>query len=283
MSRAHLIYPLQNSRARELEKIEADPYNRTVLSNYFKIRETQVEITTVIAEFARLNSMSRMLGKGFTVATRKDIIDLNSKIERLEICTNTKNKCRKVLKAFFRWLKGFPKGSFPPIVRDITLKKIPITSVRAKDLLSVQEIVQISEKSVDPRLKALIQNKVDGACRIGELLTSTIGEVEFTKYGAEINCDGKTGDQEPIILSWSAPTLAQWLNVHPFRDNPESPIYPAQPYSSPKYWQYSAARSAFLKCVKKAGVSKKRIWFHLLKHIGCTEDAKTRESRAQLY
>lgn len=34
---------------------------------------------------------------------------------------------------------------------------------------------------------------------------------------------------------------------------------------------YSAAFSAFKKCVRKAGI-KKRVWLHLLKHVSCTED-----------
>jgi len=37
---------------------------------------------------------------------------------------------------------------------------------------------------------------------------------------------------------------------------------------------YHAAFSAFRKCVVKAGVTDKRVWFHLLKHVSCTEDAK---------
>ena len=217
--------------------------------------------------------MSAMLNKKFERATQKDIEKLVSDMDDLPNADSTKNRDWTILIGFYRWLKGYPKKRLPPIVDWIEFKRVPITPYTADDMVSENEIVRISKFATNLRDKALILNKVDGACRIGELLTSKIGEIKQTDYGAEIKCDGKTGNSRPIILSWSTSTLMQWLNIHPFRDNPDAPIYCALQYNSPKYLSYAGACKMFKQNCKRAGV-KRRMWLHLLKHVGCTEDAR---------
>ncbi|MEM4391845.1 MAG: tyrosine-type recombinase/integrase [Candidatus Nitrosotenuis sp.] len=271
MSRAELIYPLEKCMERELAKIEGDPCNSKILTRYYKVRSSQVKIATIIAEFVRLNEMSRILAKKFEDVTVQDIEDLIFKIDSKKNADNTKNKYRKVLKAFYRWMKGCSPREYPSEVRWITLKKVPLVTVTPQDLISFDECIRISEFSGNLRDKALIQCKLDAGCRIGEILTPKIGEVEFNENGAIIYTDGKTGNQ-PIILTWSAKILAVWLNNHPFKNNPDAPLWPVSSCNKPRYLSYAAARAAFINCTRRAGL-KKRIWFHLLKHVSSTEDS----------
>jgi len=272
-SRASLIYPLEDRRKKQLEKIGSDRYNRKILLRYYTVRKPQVELATIIRELAGLNKMSRILNKKFERATRRDIEKLVGNMDDLPNADSTKNRDWTVLIGFYRWLKGYPKKRFLPIVDWIEFKKVPITPYTADDMISEAEVIRISRFATNLRDMALIQNKVDGACRIGELLTSTIGEIKQTDYGAEIKCDGKTGSSKPIILSWSAPLLMQWLNIHPFRDNPESPIYCAFDYEKPRYLSQAGASKMLKQAARRAGV-KKRIWLHMLKHVGCTADVR---------
>ena len=272
-SRAHLIYPLERTKKKYVEKIESDRYNRDILLRYYRVRKTQVELSTIVRELAGLNKMSRILNKKFERATKQDIEKLVSDMDDLPNADSTKNRDWTVLVGFYRWLKGYPKKRLPPIVDWIQFKKLPITPYTADDMISEAEVIRISGFATNLRNKAIIQNKVDGACRIGELLTSKIGEIKQTDYGAEIKCDGKTGSSKPIILSWSTPILMQWLNIHPFRDDPEAPIYCALEYNRPKYLSQAGALRMLKEAAIRAGV-KKRMWLHLLKHVGCTEDAR---------
>lgn len=274
MSRAVSIYPVKKNLERELRKIETDPFNKEILTSYYKVRSTQVEPTTIVADFGRINVMSRILNKKFEDATLQDMQDLNFKIGRMPNKDNTKNKFRKVLKAFYGWLRGYPKGDFPPEVKWITLKRIPSVTVRSEDLLSYEECIRITEQAATLRDKALFQCLLDSGCRIGEVLTVKVGEVEFNERGAILYADGKTGPQ-PCILTWSAEILRIWMDNHPFKHDKEAPLWPVMPREKPLQMSYASAKKSFKKCVKKAGYPDRRVWLHLLKHVSSTHDANT--------
>lgn len=123
MSRAETIYPIQKGLERERGRIENDPFNKDMLTRYYKVRLTEVKPTTVLGEFIRLNQISRMLGKRFEEATREDIENLVYNIDQKRNHDNTKNKYRKVLKAFYRWLRGCSRNEYPPEVKWIMLKR----------------------------------------------------------------------------------------------------------------------------------------------------------------
>ena len=48
--------------------------------------------------------------------------------------------------------------------------------------------------------------------------------MKFDNYGAFINVDGKTGSR-PIRLVKSVPNLANWLDNHPQKEDPEAPLW----------------------------------------------------------
>ena len=220
---------------RELSLVSKDPHNKEILLRYYKVRTTEVKLATLVIDFVRLNMMSRILSKKFEESTLEDIEELSFKINQRHSDLNTQNKCRSVLKSFFRWKKGYPRGEFPPEVKWVRLNKVPLLKVKAEDLIPYEECVRISECAKYLRDKALFQCILDAGCRIREILTVKVGEVQFNEAGAILYSDGKTGEQ-PCILTWSAKTLAQC-------------------------------------CVRKAGYTR-RVWLHLLKHASSTEDAK---------
>jgi integrase/recombinase XerD len=97
-----------------------------------------------------------------------------------------------------------------------------------------------------------------------------IKHVTFDKYGAILLVDGKTGPRR-IRLIACVPALAQWLSVHPFRNDPNSPLWVGlgtvgrnEPLS------YNGARAMLGRLVKKAGVNK-RVYSHLMRHSRATE------------
>ncbi len=271
MSRAELIYPLHRNIERELHLINEDPHNKEILTRYYKVKSSKVALATLLFHLTRLNIMSRMLGKKFEDATVEDIEDLIFKIDQRHSNPNTRNKYRKILKAFYKWIKGCSKYEYPPEVRWIEMNKLPDVIVKPEDLLPYEECVRIGECATNLRDKALFLCKLNAGSRIGEILTVTVGEAEFNDWGAILKSDGKTGEW-PIILTWSAKTLALWLNNHPFRNDKDAPLWPVLGKEKPEQLSYAAARSAFIKCVKKAGYTR-RVWLHLLKHVSVHEDS----------
>lgn len=213
-----------------------------------------------------------MLDKKFEAATLTDIEDLHFKICKKWSHPNTRNKFRKHLKKFYQWLEGYQNKEFPPRVKWIKLEKVPLVAVTHEDLISHDDALRICECATNLRDKALFSGTLDAGCRIGEILTVRIDEVNITDYGAVLESTGKTGRQ-PVILTWSTAYLTQWLNNHPFKNNPDIPLFPNLSKARPTQLSYAGARKAFKECVARAGI-KKRVWLHLFKHISSTEDAE---------
>lgn len=272
MSRAELIYPIRRQLEGELAKTRFDPHNSDILDRYYKVRSSEISIVTSYNEMGRLNIMSKILGKKFEDVTVQDIENLIFECDKRCKRPGTANKYRKIIRQFYRWLRGSPYREFPPEVKWIRMKKEPLVSVTENDMISYDECIRITEMASNLRDKALFQCKLDAGCRIGEILTVKIGEVEFNGIGAVLQSDGKTG-KAPLILTWSAKTLAMWLNIHPFRDNPEAPLWPLSERQKPVQMSYSAAHMAFKKCVRKSGC-KKRVWPHLFKHVSSSHDSE---------
>lgn len=272
VTRADQIYPLDKNIQRELGKAENDPCNKDVIIRYYKSRSFELTKASMLLNLVRINQMSRLIGKKFEDAKIEDIENLVFEMSKLKLADSTKNRMRKTLKVFYRWLRKCPRGQFPPEVAWMTTKKTATTTVKPDDLLSFEECVRISEAATNLRDKALLQCQLDAGCRIGEILTVRVGEIKFNKYGAVLNSDGKTGEA-PLILTWSARTLAQWLNIHPFRNDRNAPLFSKLESSRPEQLTHSAALAMLKKCVRKAGYTNRRVWFHLFKHVSCTWDS----------
>lgn len=272
MSRAHLIYPLHRLIEKQLSLINKDPYNKEILTRYYKVRSIKIEPASLLLVFRQLNFLSRILNKKFEEATVKDIEDLVFEISQRYPNLNTQNIFLRILRIFYKWLRGCSKYEYPPEVKWIELNKVPDSAVKPNDLLSFDECVRISEFAKYLRDKAWIQAMLNSGCRIGEILPATIGDVEFNEKGAFIESDGKTGEW-PVILTWSAKTLTSWLNIHPFRNDKDAPLWPVMHRDKPKQLSYAGARHAFVKCVKEAGYTR-RVWHHLFRHVSVNEDSK---------
>ena len=274
MSRAHLIYPFEKRTEQELEFIRKDKLNGDVITRYYQFRKCHVSKATMLNELTRLKITSEIFQKSFENATRQDLEILCTKINDIKDADDTVNQYWKIIRRLYQWMRGYhKKGDYPPEVAWIRLKKVPYARIKREDLVPMDTIMHILEFAPSIRDKALFQCKLDAGCRIGEILTAKLGEVRFNKNGAEIYCDGKTGDSQPIILTWSTSILKLWLKEHPDKNNPESPLWPRIKGGKIIQLPYTSAYQAFRKCLKRSG-TKKKIWPHLLKHISCSFDSE---------
>src|SRR5881397_3482412 len=168
MTRADQIYPLDRCIQRELRIAEHDQFNRDVILRYYKVRSCEMTKASMLLYLVRINRMSSLLLKRFEEANIEDIENLVFTIAQLSLSESTKNRMRKILKVFYRWLRKCPRGQFPPEVAWITTKKSALVTVKPEDLLPFDECVKITEFATNLRDKALFQCQLDAGCRIGE-------------------------------------------------------------------------------------------------------------------
>ncbi|WP_049890857.1 tyrosine-type recombinase/integrase [Methanohalobium evestigatum] len=138
------------------------------------------------------------------------------------------------------------------------------------DMLTEPEIKNLINTAKNKRDKALIGLLWDIGGRIGEIGHLKIKDIKFDDYGGIIKVNGKTGFRR-VRAVWSVEYLKQWLNEHPDKNNPESPVWInlSKKKESIEIMQYDSIRMRIKKIAKKAGINK-RIHPHLFRHSRCT-------------
>jgi site-specific recombinase XerD len=171
----------------------------------------------------KLYKIAQFLEKDLNKATKQDIKDLLRKIElNPKYSEWTKSNYRVTLKKFYQWLEGYEEG-YPEKVRwiktGIKKNKNKLTNLPTDD-----EIKKLIEAAQSVRDKALISVLYESGCRIGELLNLRLKDLEFDDYGAIILVKGKTGPRRIRLIS-SVPRLSVWIEHHPRKQDPESPLW----------------------------------------------------------
>ena len=123
------------------------------------------------------------------------------------------------LKIFFRFIDPVKEKEFFPA--DEKMQKPKITFPNPLTRADIQKLVGACDSIRD---RALIMFLWDTGCRIDEALSLNVGAVRFDKWGGGVKVRGKTGDRELWLID-SMPDLQAWINVHPGKLNPDSPLF----------------------------------------------------------
>jgi integrase/recombinase XerD len=224
-----------------------------------------------------LIQQGRLLGKDFDAATREDLQGLVTGMLQQEppYSAETIGTYKAVLKRFYTWL-GNPaefgqRAVAPPIVSWIT------THVRTRDkhrlerheLLLPNDIQAVLRVTHNPRDHALVSTLWESGGRIAELGNLQLHHVSQATHGFTLDLTGKTGKRSILLIS-SAPSLASWLNNHPFRHDPRAPLWVCYQYSThARHIGYHTIRKLLTRHFQRAGITK-RIYPHLFRHSRAT-------------
>jgi integrase len=213
-----------------------------------------------------LKSISLQLGKPFQNATKQDIAGWVAKLESANYSEWTKRDYKVALRIFFRWLKQ--SETYPSEVDWIKASRSRNHTL-PEQLITEDEVKQIAESANHPRDKAFVLVLYESGCRIGEILSLMIRNVEFDEYGCVLLVDGKTGQRRVRIIA-SAPKLASWIDNHPLRDQPDAPLWVNLGAKNRRQaLTYGGAKSILKEIVDRAGI-KKRVYPHLFRHSRAT-------------
>ena len=208
----------------------------------------------------------------FSSLDQKDIEAAISAIERSKLTDWTKYDYKLFLKTFMTWLGKADKVSWIPLKKP---KKLP------DEIITEHEVSAMVDAAENLRDKALIAMLYEGGFRVGELGSLTIKDISFDRYGAIAMVRGKTGMRR-VRLIWSMPYIAQWLEMHPRRDDRDAPLW-IKASDARMALSYDAIRMQLQKIAKRAGVHK-RVNPHNFRHSRSTHLAsKLTESQMEEY
>jgi len=253
---------------------------KTILKFYDNLLAENLSKPRLIYYLGNLSKIAVWLKKDFNKAAKKDIENVMRKINQMDYTEWTKRDYRVTLKKFYKWLKGCDEGIYPPEVNWIKTHVSIDKQELPNNLPDEEDAKKMIEAAEHPRDKALIACLYESGCRIGEIASLKISDINFDEYGAHMVVNGKTGSRR-IRLIFSAPILGSWINVHPDKDKSDAPLwivlgttknFSKNRKNKDKYhynWSYELKYPAITKMLKKtakkAGITKKinpHAWRH---------------------
>jgi integrase/recombinase XerD len=138
-----------------------------------------------------------------------------------------------------------------------------------EELSNANDVEKLIDGSTNARDKAPIAVLYDSGCRIGELLTLKIRNVEFDDYGAVLHVNGKTGQRRVRIIH-SVLRRQTWLEEHPLRNSPEAPVFCSLSNKNRgAQLNYEPVSRMLRKLKQRVGVTK-RVNPHIFRHARAT-------------
>ncbi|MEM3870937.1 MAG: tyrosine-type recombinase/integrase [Nitrososphaeria archaeon] len=190
-----------------------------------------------------------------------------------------------VFKKFVAYAKTGDPDNIPPEVSWIKLHQFSKAAEREsratpENLLTEDDVMKILSCATDLRDRAMLHVLFEGALRPSELLTMKVSSVEFRDRYCVISVHGKTGLKRIPLVSSFEP-LKEWLSIHPFKADPNAPLWLSKKSRNPIL--YRQFHRILKKCVLNAGI-KKNVWPYLFRHTQLTNLAKKlTESKLALY
>lgn len=277
-----LIKEIQQSRG-----ISKDN-KQTMLSIHKMLRDNEHSASSHSSYLLLGKLLCKFLGrKNIKDATRGDIGDFLEKVRKRNFKEQQKSRnkiaevsrssmCyyKLILKSIYRMVFGMKRGEYPECVSYLNSNAAK-NQLRKKDLLSVKEIEAMCRVTAKTRNIAIIKTLWETGARASEFLAIDLKDITIRKEEAEISIrtlkrkDGSIVFRNVLIID-SLPDLLQWLNEHPYRNNPESPLW-VDTYTRKIMKRLSPeSLSVIVKgAAEKAGITK-RVWIHLFRHSRLT-------------
>ena len=215
----------------------------------------------------RLRVLSRMENEeeflNPTVAGLKSIIMKLS--AKSTISPRTVEDYKQAIRKYYTW--KLSPSDFAEKVGWIHVKGNTVNRLKkSEDMITKEEIEKIINACANSRDKALFSTLYDSGCRIGEILTLRIRDLQNDQWGTVLHVTGKTGERMVRIVGDSVPYLREWVNNHPGRNDPSAMVFVSvagNDYGRPM--NYDEMIKALRRAKKRAGINR-RIHPHLFRH-----------------
>ena len=269
-----------------VKRLQTGIYKRTVESelNRAKIRFGEGPIFEVLKKFTidmkvkdglsdhrimfyldKLSPMASFLGKKFLDPSEDDLKPMIDAFARKGISPRSVEDYKQTVKKFYSWY--MPLQKYKKACGWVKIRNNVDRLKKSEEMITEEEINRLVGACRNLRDKALVTLAYDSGCRIGELLTLRIRDLELDDRGMMVHVSGKTGERTVYVIGDSIAYLREWRKVHPHGSNGDSFLFVDLVTGEPM--NYDAARIGISKAVRRAGIQK-RVHLHLFRHSYAT-------------
>lgn len=268
---ASSIYKVSaKSRIESVKKADISDANKVIIGKFLDACIVEgLSEHRILKYVSTLKNIALIMQIDLDKATKEDIYGFICDLENAGKGQWLKHDYKVTLKKFYKW---YTKEDYPEITKWIktTIKKT--NQKLPEDILDESEVLLLIQTALCLRDRAIIALLWDIGGRIGEIGNIKIRHISFDEHGASISVNGKTGPRR-VRAVFSVPYIKAWLETHPFRDNPDAPLWVNQKYTDKIHpLRYDAIRMMLKRTTERAGINK-NIHPHLFRHSRATHMA----------
>lgn len=210
----------------------------------------------------------------FRGASPDAILDGVVAIESSSLALWTKRDYKTAVKKFFKFVEwgadALRRPGYPDSVAGISVavRKKDRVRIHASDILTIEEVERLIAAATDSQDRAFITLLYELGARIDEIGPMAIRDIVRDQYSFICDLDGKTGRRSQRVVL-AAASVANWLNVHPKRDDPAAFLWGCAKGGEWKGPTYAGLRARVRSLARKAGITK-RVHPHLFRHARIT-------------
>jgi site-specific recombinase XerD len=222
----------------------------------------------------------RLIKKPWMDCTREDIEELIVELRRSDYAGWTKLRKAFGLKTFYHYLNG--GDSFPHCVAKINRTELNIETheLESRDILSRDDLQTLLKACNSELESALVYTLWECGARSSEFLKLTISDLEdkgnfylLHLHTAKIRSYSATPKVRKFPLVESVSYLRAYLNKHPMRNNPNSPLWVSSSMNHLGEALSDRGLRFIIKSIGKRANLGKRIWVHQFRHSAATRMA----------
>ena len=212
------------------------------------------------------NNSQRILQKPLDEVEKNDVLSVVAYINQIEGYTEN----RRCIKQFYKWFKKEDERFYAK--DELTRRRVH----KLYDFIETEVKRAYKEKQIDPstiltdediekvvskgcrtiKEKAFIKFLHETGLRAGEILGIKVKHIEIQKNIGIAHVDGKTG-KRTVQFAKSLPYVVQWLELHPYTDDPESMLWLGEsPNRMFQPLNYRGVIKLVRRCFTKAKVNK---------------------------
>jgi len=253
---------------RKTEKPYLNKEQQIVLKEYFEFllsqKATMKSQFTILSKIKNIHLAARAIPKPFSEIKKQELISYFASLQTGEHNLATSSILLKQLhiRQFFQWLYNDKNAEVISWIKGLAIKK---NKLDPNQLLTSLEIKRMVETTNNKRDSCLIMLCYECGLRIGEVISIKIKNVKHTDNGFIIRVNGKTGERDAFVID-GEPYIREWLNEHPFKSNPEAPLFIGFSYN--EYGRQLLRQGIYkiiIRAAKIAGIDK-HVHPHLLRH-----------------